>query len=605
MVTDSLVDEIRARADIVEVCGDHIPLKRVGKSYRGPCPLHGGEGRNFSVDPERGIFKCFVCGEGGDVFGFLMKHLGLDFPSAVRQVGARVGIEVPERDDQREDPYAHLREIVAFAEEWFAEQLGGGRGSEARAYLRGRGGEMDAAERYGLGYAPDEWRGMRDAAHGRGISDENLLELGLLATSERADEPYDRFRGRLTFAIRDLRDRPIGFGGRLLQKASDEIPKYINSPDSPIFHKGEELYGLNWARHSIRREGFAAVVEGYTDVLSLHLAGLPVAVAGLGTAFTPKQAERLARYTKRAYLLYDSDAPGLRATFRAGDTLLAAGTHPLVVTLPPGEDPDSVVRKHGVEAMQGYLDDAVDLLERKLQILERQGYLDNVEGRRRAIDGLLSTLRAVRDPALRDIYLDRSAERTGVRRETLVHEIARGDRSRVHPGPGRVTPPAGEAPVREEEESTGIRAERDLVLLLLRDPDLTHQVWTAGIRSEHFSREGHRVIFKHLAERMEGPEEVAVEDWLVELPEAPRVAAEALLKDHTELRSPGEILEASIRRLLYRGQRDRLGEIDRELELADQDQQRDLLVEKQRIAEQLREVGEAAGFMPRGKRGRR
>jgi DNA primase len=608
MVSDTLVDEIRARADIVEICGEHIALKRVGKSYRGPCPLHGGEGRNFSIDPERGIFKCFVCGEGGDVFGFLMKHLGLDFPSAVRQVGTRVGIEVPERDAEREDPYAHLRETVAFAEEWFAEQLRSDEGSEARAYLRGRGVEMDAAERYGLGYAPAEWRGLRDAAHGRGISDEKLLELGLVATSERADEPYDRFRGRLIFSIRDLRDRPIGFGGRLLEESTDEIPKYINSPDSPIFHKGEELYGLNWARHSIRREGFAAVVEGYTDVLSLHLAGLPVAVAGLGTAFTPKQAERLARYTKRTYLLYDSDAPGLRATFRAGDTLLAAGTHPLVVTLPPGEDPDSLVRERGVEALHGYLDDAVDLLERKLQILERQGYLDRVEGRRRAIDGLLSTLRAVRDPALRDIYLDRSAERTGVRRETLVHEIARGDRSRVQAGPGRIVHPAGRPPDRgegAEEESSAARAERDLVLLLLRDPGLARQVWTAGIRREHFSREGHRAIFTHLAEQMKGPEEIAVEDWLGELPEAPRAAAETLLRDHTELRSPGEILEASIRRLLYRRQRDRLGEIDRELELADQDQQRELLVEKQRIAEQLREVGEAAGFMPRGKRGRR
>jgi DNA primase len=595
MVTDALVDEVRARADIVEICGEHVSLKRVGKSYRGPCPLHGGEGRNFSVDPERGIFKCFVCGEGGDVFGFLMKQLGLDFPSAVRQVAARVGIEVPDRDTPREDPHAHLREVAAFAEEWFAEQLLGSPGGAARSYLEGRGIGMEAAERYALGFAPNEWRGLRDAARTRGIDERHLMELGLVATSERAEEPYDRFRNRLTFAIRDLRDRPIGFGGRLLEEAREEVPKYINSPDSPIFHKGRELYGLNWARHSIRREGFAAIVEGYTDVLSLHLADLPVAVAGLGTAFTDQQAQRIARYTQLAYLLYDSDAPGLKATFRAADILLTVGVHPLVITLPPGQDPDSLVRAKGVETLRGYLDDAVDVLERKLQILERQGYLEKVEGRRRAIDGLLSTLRAVRDPALRDIYLDRTAERTGVRRETLVHEIARADRARTRAPPA---PAAARAP-RETARapSLGTRAERDLILLLLRDPPLARRASAGGVRPEHFSGEDHRAIFTHLLETIQATEGDA-EDWLLHLPESPRATAEALLRDETELTSPAEIFDASVRRLLYRRQRERLTEIDRELELADPDQQRDLLVEKERIADRLREVGEATSFMP-------
>jgi DNA primase len=603
MVTDSLVDEIRERADIVEICGEHVSLKRVGKSYRGPCPLHGGEGRNFSVDPERGIFKCFVCGEGGDVFGFLMKHLGLDFPSAVRQVAARVGVEVPERDTPREDPFAHLREVVAFAEEWFAEQLRSSSGRGARAYLERRGIGMEAAERYAVGFAPNEWRGLREAARTTGIGQRHLMELGLVATSDRAEEPYDRFRNRLTFAIRDLRDRPIGFGGRLLEEPREDVPKYINSPDSPIFHKGEELYGLNWARHSIRREGFAAIVEGYTDVLSLHLADLPVAVAGLGTAFTTQQAERLGRYTQRAYLLYDSDSPGLRATFRAADILLAVGVHPLVVTLPPGEDPDSLVRARGAEELRRYLDDAVDVLERKLQILERQGYLETVEGRRRAVDGLLSTLRAVRDPALRDIYLDRTAERTGVRRETLVHEIARADRARTRP---REAPTTGRTRRDEAREpSSGTRAERDLVLLLLRDPPLARRASQGGVRPEHFSVGAHREIFTYLVERTTETSEEETDDWLPGLTEPARVTAEALLRDETELTSPSEIFDASVRRLLYRRQRERLVEIDRELELADPDQQRELLVEKQRIADRLREVGEATGFMPRRGRGRR
>ncbi len=590
MVSDSLVDEIRARADIVELIGEYISLKRTGKSYRGPCPLHGGEGRNFSVDPERGIFKCFVCGEGGDVFSFLMKHLGLDFPSAVRQVGARVGVEVPDRAEPREDPYAHLREVLAFATEWFEERLRDEAGKGAREYLEGRGIPLEAAERYRLGWAPPEWRGLREAASARGIDDRHLLDLGLLATSERAEEPYDRFRGRLIFTILDLRDRPIGFGGRILGPATEDTPKYINSPDSPVFHKGQELYGLNWARHSMRREGFGALVEGYTDVLALHQAELPIAVAGLGTAFTPKQAERIARYTQRVYLLYDSDAPGLRATFRTADILLAAGVHPLVVTLPTGEDPDSVVRRRGAFALRGFLEDAVDVLERKLQILEREGFLERVEGRRRAVDGLLSTLRAVRDAALRDIYLERAAEATGVRRETLVHEIARARRK---PRPG-ARDRSGEIPREPREETASAKAERDLVLLLVRDPTLIERARRAGVRAELFAEGELRSLYSFLDRHPGEPDEI---DWS-ETDRRTRDTFEVLSGDETELTNPDEIFEAATRRLLFREKRERLREIDRELEIADPAQQLRLLQEKQRIAAELRDAGEAAAFMP-------
>ncbi|NNK47412.1 MAG: DNA primase, partial [Gemmatimonadetes bacterium] len=249
MVSDALVQEIRERADILEVCGEFVQLKRSGKTYRGPCPLHGGEGPNFSVDPTRGIFKCFVCGEGGDVFSFLMKHLGLDFPSAVRQVASRVGVEVPEDSERREDPFAHVREATAFADEWFRSMLLDPEiGSAAREYLSSRGVDPESAEEFGLGFAPEGWRRLREAAHARGIEDEDLLEAGLLATSERADEPYDRFRGRVMFSIRDLRDRPIAFGGRVLGVGDEQAPKYINSPETPIFHKSRSLYGLNRAR---------------------------------------------------------------------------------------------------------------------------------------------------------------------------------------------------------------------------------------------------------------------------------------------------------------------------------------------------------------------
>ncbi|MFV1986177.1 MAG: DNA primase [Gemmatimonadota bacterium] len=598
MVSDHIVEEIRARADIVEIIGEHISLKRTGRSYRGPCPLHGGDGPNFAVDPDRGIFKCFVCGEGGDAFGFLMKHLGLDFPTAVRQIGARVGIDVPERDEQRDDPHAALRSTVAFAAEWYEEQLEGPAGRQARDYLDTRGISMEVAKEYRLGFAPDEWRSLRTAAHGHGLDDRVLLELGLLATSERAEEPYDRFRGRLMFTILDLRDRPIGFGGRILDPASD-APKYINSPESPIFHKGEELYGLNWSRHTIRREGFAALVEGFTDVMALHQADVRVAVAGLGTAFTRRQAERLGKYAERVYLMYDSDDAGLKATFRTADVLLAGGVHPMVVTLPDGEDPDSLVRKRGPAAIRELLEDAVDVLERKLQILRREGYLDRVEGRRRAVDGLLSTLRAVRDPALRDIYLDRAVEGLGVRRETLVHEIARAARPRtVRP---RVAPHdalggrAREAPRETVADGAGARAEHDLALLLVRDPGLIHRAERLGLTGESFVNASWREVFVYVARRADGGD--MSPDWSGLSPATGSHVSE-LLDDASDLANPDEVFEAAARRLLFRGQRERLGEIDRELALADAEQQRRLLIEKQELANKLRQAGEAAAFMP-------
>ena len=595
MVSDSLVEDIRARADILEIVGEYVQLRRSGKSYRGPCPLHGGDGPNFAVDPQRQIFKCFVCGEGGDVFGFIMKHVGFDFPEAVRFVGARVGIEVPDREERREDPYAPLRGVLAFAAEWFRDRLREPAGAGARDYLQGRGLSLEEALDFGLGYADDEWRALRTAAARHGIEERALLDLGLLATSERAEEPYDRFRGRLMFTIHDLRDRPIGFGGRILDAASD-APKYINSPESPVFHKGKELYGLNRARHAMRREGHAAVAEGFTDVIALHRAGLGFAVAGLGTSFTADQARRIGRYTKRAYLLYDSDLAGLRATFRTGDILLAAGVHPMVVSLPSGEDPDSLIRRDGPSAIRQLLDDAVDLLERKLQILRREGYLDRVEGRRRAVDGLLSTLRAVSDPALRDIYVDRAVEGLGIRRETLVDEIARLERS-----PPRRRSPAAEPGRARRGPSPASRTEYDFLLLLVRDPTLTRQAVRVGLAPDHMSDPRSRELFEILAAASD--EGVDSPDWASASAAAGELA-KTLRESDRELPDAARVFDAVVRRLLYRRHRERIEEIGRAIELAEPEQQRRLLDEKQELVRELRAAGESGAFMPAAEAGR-
>ena len=465
MIRDDLVEEVRLRSDIVEVVGEHVPLKRAGKDYRGLCPFHKEKTPSFYVVPAKGFYKCFGCGESGDIFSFLMRHVGLDFPGAVRVVAGRVGVDIPDREEDARgpDPHAPLLEALSFAAEFYEGRLGDpAAGASARAYLERRGIPGAAVERFRLGYAPDAWRALREAARAHGIDDERLLAAGLIKESERSDEPFDRLRHRLVFPILDVRGRVVGFGGRALGEGDG--PKYLNSPETAVYHKGRELYGLHWARTAIRRAGEALVVEGYMDFVSLAAAAVENVVAPLGTSLTAEQAGQLARYTDRVLLLYDSDAAGLRATFKSGDVLLAAGVHPLVVTLPAGEDPDSLVRTGGVEALNPYLRGAIDLLDRKIEILKDHGLLEDIDGLRTAVDKLLPTLRAARDPALRDLYVASVAERTGVRAETIEREIADARR------PQRGAPSVAPAPT--AQAMRGPARESTLVLLLMRDPRL-------------------------------------------------------------------------------------------------------------------------------------
>ena len=425
MIPEQVVDEVRARVDLVEVIGEQVSLKRAGKEFRGLCPFHHEKTPSFYVIPAKGFYNCFGCGASGDAFTFLMKRQGLSFTDAVRQIAARVGVEIPEETSrQQEEPHRSLYEAIAFAADYYHAQLwDAAAGERARTYLATRELTRDMAERFNLGYAPDAWRSLREAAHKHGIEDGVLLAAGLIKENEKSEEPYDRLRDRLIFPIGDLGGRFIGFGGRVIGKASEGVGKYLNSPETPIYHKGRNLYGLNWSRNAIRREKVAVVVEGFMDYVSLAARGVENVVAGLGTAMTDEQAQLLSRYSKQALLLYDSDQAGLKATFKAGDILLRAGVEPLVVTLPAGEDPDSIVRKGGADALAPHLAKAVDVLDRKLQILAERHFFEDIEGIRRALDHLLPTLRAAADPALKDIYVARVAERTGVRRETLEREL--------------------------------------------------------------------------------------------------------------------------------------------------------------------------------------
>lgn len=422
MISDEVVEQVRSAADIVEIVSEFVPLRRSGGTWRGPCPFHQGKNPNFSVSPSHGSFHCFVCHESGDVFTFVRKRLGLDWPAAVKYVGEKVGIEVVDvpRRAVEQDPNAPNHEALAAAAEWFQQQLRDETtGRDARRYLTQRG--LDAAdwERFGLGFAPRDGHAMRRYLHSLGHDDARLVEAGLLALWEGEGEPRGRFRGRVMFPIQDEFGRHVGFGGRAM---GDEQPKYLNSPESSVFQKRRTLYGLHTAKQAMRRARRAIVVEGYLDAIRLTLAGLEEVVAPLGTALTEEQSRLLARYAQEIFLLYDSDDAGQKATFRSGMELLRERVAVRVVTLPEGEDPDSFVRAQGRAAMEAHIAMAMDLFDRQVQVLERRGWFGDLRRRRRSVDKLLPTIRAAADPLTRELYLARLSDVTGMDKAALQAE---------------------------------------------------------------------------------------------------------------------------------------------------------------------------------------
>jgi DNA primase len=579
MIPDESVEEVRARADIVEVVGEVVPLKRSGKDFKGKCPFHDDRTPSFYVVPAKGFYTCFGCGESGDVFTFLMKRQGLEFVDAVKQLGARYGVDVREVRGTRpeEDPYRPLYEANAFARDFFKRMLWEEpQGEPARAYLEKREIPRETAERFELGFAPDGWHALREAAATHEMDDEVLIEVGLLIRNERRTDPYDRFRNRLVFPIEGVGGQVVGFGGRVI--AAKGSPKYVNSPESPIYHKGETLYGLNWARNEIRRRESALVVEGYMDVVALGAVGIDNVVATLGTAMTEEHARLIKRYTTRVYLLFDSDQAGLKATFRAGDALLTEGLQPSVVTLPPGEDPDSIVRREGSAAMAAYLDQAVDVLDRKIQILEERGYFESIEKRRTAVDRLLPTLRAAADPTLRDLYVSRVASRTGVRPETLEQELVKGPERPASRPPTRAPRPRGPRVPR-------MGAERQLLLVLVKNRDWIEAA-AEQVGPDDFVDAGYRAVFELLIREPE------LRHVSAEIDSTTARRLEELLGNEEELAHGGRVLSESLARIRGAALDRRLEGLDRQIALADdEDRVRDLLSEKARLTKERREVG--------------
>ena len=422
MISDETLERVRDSADIVQIIGEWVKLKKTGADFRGPCPFHNGKGANFSVVPGKGLYYCFVCHESGDVIKFVQKKLSMDFTSAVKFVGEKAGIDVvdaPTRP-QAVDPNAKHWEVLASSKQWFRAQLQDPAvGREALQYLGGRGIDAAAIERYELGYAPRDDQALRKHLHSLGFNDDRQIEAGILKPASDGRDARISFRDRVMFPIVDERGNYVAFGGRAMGGAT---PKYLNSAASDVYHKGETLYGMHSAKHAMRRERRAIVVEGYMDAIRVALSGIEPVVAPLGTALTEEQAKLIVRYAPEIFLLYDSDKAGQTATFKSGLALLRQGAAVRVVSLPSGEDPDTYVRSNGRAGLETQLEQAIDLFDRQVQLVERKGMFGDISKQRVAIDLLLPTIRAAKDPLTKEMYLTRLAEKTHLDKAVLLKE---------------------------------------------------------------------------------------------------------------------------------------------------------------------------------------
>ncbi len=435
-IPDATVDEIVRRSDVVSLLGRYVQLRRSGRKYVALCPFHREKTPSLHVDPEKGLWHCFGCKVGGSVFNFVMLMEGLNFPEAVRKLGAEVGVavEVSEEAAQEDSERARALNMLERVAGYYHELLlRSPLGQPGRDYLEARGISRETAERFHLGWAPDGGRALARKLGQAGFSAQEALDCGVLV--ERGGSPRDLLRARLVFPICDTQGRVLAFGGRAL---GDAQPKYLNSPESAWYSKRMHLYGLHLARGPISRGDEAILVEGYFDVVSLHQAGVPRAVASLGTALTPEQANLLRRYTHTAVLAYDADRAGEQATLKGAEILEEADLRVLVARMPEGEDPDSLARQ-GPEAVTAMIRSAVGLVDFQMDLLERTMDLSSPEGKEDFVREVMPAIGRIRDSVRQDAYIRRLAYRTGISEQRLHWRVRRGNRTPEPPRRGRRT----------------------------------------------------------------------------------------------------------------------------------------------------------------------
>jgi len=476
---EALTNQIREATNIIELVGEHVALKAAGSNHKGLCPFHNEKTPSFHVSPSKQIFKCFGCGAGGDVFKFVQLREGVSFSEARTMLAERAGIRLDARRPASSDgpDRRQLARVNNWAAEYFRKRLTESTAGElARQYLQQRQITPETAERFGLGYADDRWDGLLSTAAGQSISVKLLLAAGLVRARGEGGGHYDAFRHRLMFPIRDASDRVIGFGGRAL---GDDPAKYINSAETALFEKGQNLYGLDQARQAIAEQGHAILVEGYTDCLMAHQHGLRHVVATLGTALTERQVQVLRRFAERVTVVFDSDEAGQRAADRAIELFLTQQLAVRLARVPEGKDPCDFLLTQGREGFEALLGEATDALEHRWRVVAAACRADETPaGQLRAVDEFLRTVATSEafgavDAIRQGLLLNRMGKLLGMSGEQLRGRLASARRAAARSRrSGRVAesvPVAAPPSVRE-------RAIRDMVEVLLNDPSEYEQV---------------------------------------------------------------------------------------------------------------------------------
>lgn len=423
-------EKVKERVDIVEVVGDYVPLKKKGQNMWACCPFHNEKSPSFSISPAKQIYKCFGCGKAGDPIQFVMDIEGVGFTEAIRHLAGKYGIEVEEdhertpEQDQQQNERESLYIALNFARDFFVKNLQTEEGkSIGLSYFKERGFSPSIIQKFDLGYAIDGWDHLLNAAKSAGFQEDILLKAGLILQKEGdPSRVYDRFRGRVTFTIHNVGGKPIGFGARILTKDKNQ-PKYINSPETAVYHKSDVLYGMYQAKKSIREKDNCFLVEGYTDVVSLHLSGIENVVASSGTSLTDGQIKLIKRFTDQVTVLYDGDAAGIKASLRGIDLLLEGGLNVKAVVFPEGEDPDSYSRKVGSHAFQEYLDNnSKDFIGFKIGLFKEE-FAKNPIRKAEVIREVIQSIGKIPDPIIRSVYAKEAGSLLEVEEDVIHTEL--------------------------------------------------------------------------------------------------------------------------------------------------------------------------------------
>jgi len=512
----AFIDELIARNPIEDVVGQYVTLKRSGANMFGLCPFHGEKTASFSVAPDKGIYYCFGCHKGGGAINFMMELEGLSYPDAVRSLAKRAGMEVPE-DEQYQSRYRQQERLWALHKEaarFFHSQLYAPVGKDALAYAMGRGMPKSTLTRFGIGYAPDGWDNLVKAMKVKGYTDEELQQSGLVTVSKKNGNLFDRFRDRLMFPIIDVRGNVIGFGGRIMNNNDPDAAKYLNSPETPIFNKRKNLFGLNVAKKT--KLGYMILVEGYMDAIALHQHGFDCAVASLGTSLTEEHAVLLSRYTEQVVLIYDGDEAGQRATRRAIPMLEKAGIGVKVLKMREAKDPDEFLKKFGADKFKLLLEESSNRIEYQLNAIRGKYDLREDDQRIKYVQECADLICTLDSSVKREVYGNRVAEAAKLSYDAMKLEVDKAYKRRIGRekkqqekidlAPAQALRPKTRS-IRYDNMRSAI-AEEGVIARALRDPSLLSLA--KSLKPEDFSVELFGRVYAQLCKRYSEGMEVSL-----------------------------------------------------------------------------------------------